>query len=176
MEEIWSNIPNEKEWYFVSNKGNIKTTNYKNTGNEKYISLMKTNTIPRNRLNKRTLYYRCKLSSKERLVHRLVAMAFIPNPHNKPEVNHIDGNPLNNNVDNLEWCTRSENALHANRTGLRPSPTGDKSGMAKFTNSEMIELKKIIDSGFYRQSDIGKVYGVHQATISKIKLGKTWNI
>ena len=51
-------------------------------------------------------------------VHRLMAQTFLPNPENKREVNHIDGNKLNNNIDNLEWCTSSENRLHAYREGL----------------------------------------------------------
>ena len=52
-------------------------------------------------------------------IHRLVAKAFIPNPDTKPAVNHIDGNKQNNRVDNLEWCTKSENERHAYRTGMK---------------------------------------------------------
>ena len=66
-------------------------------------------------------YHHIIANRKNRNVHRLIAETFIPNPDNLPCVNHKDGNKLNNAVDNLEWCTHSENTLHAFRTGLQKS-------------------------------------------------------
>ncbi len=65
-------------------------------------------------------YATVKMPDKNRMVHRLVAEAFIPNPENKPMVNHKDGNKRNNNVSNLEWVTAQENSAHAWSYGLRP--------------------------------------------------------
>ena len=71
-------------------------------------------------------YIRVRLDGETRYVHRLVAQAFIPNPENKPIVNHIDGNKINNRIENLEWVTAKENAQHASRTGLLSKDTGRK--------------------------------------------------
>lgn len=56
---------------------------------------------------------------KNLLYHRVIAEVYIPNPTNLPQINHIDGNPSNNNISNLEWCTAKHNNIHAIQTGLR---------------------------------------------------------
>ena len=71
-------------------------------------------------------YYSVSIRKATHMVHRLVALAYIDNPENKPFVNHKDGNKLNNNVENLEWCTCAENNAHARATGLHVQAKGHK--------------------------------------------------
>lgn len=87
-------------------------------------------------------YASVRLPDQNHLIHRLVAEAFIPNPENKPQVNHKDGNKRNNCVDNLEWVTARENALHAVALGLRGASKKAKSpGFTVLTAKE----KDLID-------------------------------
>lgn len=110
-------------------------------------------------------------------VHRLVALTFIPNPNNYPVINHIDGNKQNNKVDNLEWCTRSENDLHAFRLGLRKSipvekkARGERTRTAKLREYEVIYIKqhKDIDT-----SILMKEFNVSRSTINSIKENRNW--
>ena len=112
MEEIWKDIEGYEGLYQVSNLGKVKSLNYNKTGKEKELRFN----------NNGTGYIQVGLTKnkehKKFLVHRLVAKTFIPNIDNKTFINHIDGNKKNNDVNNLEWCTKSENQLHAYRTGL----------------------------------------------------------
>lgn len=112
MEEIWKDIKGYEGLYQVSSLGNVKSLNYRRTGKEKKIS---------KGVNSEGYEYIRLFKQNKQLytsVHRIVAETFIPNPENKEQVNHIDGNKKNNKVENLEWCTQTENIRHAMRTGL----------------------------------------------------------
>jgi len=130
-----------------------------------------------------TNYLRVNLSIggvvKKCRVHRLVAEAFIPNTENKSQINHIDGDKLNNNVSNLEWVTASENTKHAYDLGLHKQ-TGTFNGNSKLTEKEVIEIRKVwsktrgLKLGI-TQKDLADKYKVSNKTISAIILRKTWS-
>lgn len=108
------------------------------------------------------------------LTHRLVAKAFIPNPDNKPQVNHKDGNKLNNNVSNLEWCTQSENGKHAHDNNLIKVIHGEEHPWAKLSQEQAQEIKDKYQTGKYTQRQLAQEYGVIQQTISRIMTGLNW--
>ncbi len=139
QEEIWKDIIGFEGEYQISNLSNIRSLDRPIITNNqwgeytqiyegrKLKGIVNTNGYVRVDLKKGKLY----------LVHRLVAIHFIPNPDNKPEINHIDGNPQNNKISNLEWCTHSENIRHADRTGLRVmAKGGDHSHALKVIDSK----------------------------------------
>lgn len=105
--EVWKEIPFTSGEYLVSSNGIVKTAK---TGR------LLTPIIDARGYERVCLF---KVNREKRYkVHRLVAITFIPNPENKPQVNHKDGNKRNNNVDNLEWVTNEENMHHSRETGL----------------------------------------------------------
>ena len=129
-EEIWRKIENYPK-YSVSNLGRVRNDT---TGHILTPFLIG---------KKGNQYFAVDLYPKRNVrVHRLVASAFIPNPDNKPEVNHIDGNHFNNSVLNLEWVTGSENCIHAYRT----------LGRKRYVGSENVTSKKVV------RIEDGKIY------------------
>lgn len=109
MKEIWRDIKEYEGLYQISNLGRVKSlckrTNHKN---ELILKLGIRNTY-------NTIVLLKNKVRKSYQVHRLVAEAFLPNPNNYPIVNHKDENPLNNCVDNLEWCTQKHNVLYSKK-------------------------------------------------------------
>ena len=139
--EVWKEIEGLEGIYSISNLERVK-------------SLSRTRNIRPNRLCgvkerilkpfiAKTGYKVYNLRTKENksktyLLHRLIGTAFIPNPENNNCINHIDGNKLNNDINNLEWCTKGDNNRHAYYTGLQK--TGVNHHQAKFTESQIISV------------------------------------
>ena len=114
---------------------------------------------------------------KCKLVHRLVAEAFLPNPNNKSDVNHINGCKTDANVCNLEWVSASENMSHAHNNGLRPilNTQGEKNGFAKLTEAEVIQIKQLLSDGKLTQKTIGSQFNISRSTVKSIKSGRRWS-
>lgn len=112
--------------------------------------------------------------TKDFRVHRLVAKAFIPNPDELPEVNHIDGNKINNTVENLEWCTPSQNQLHAYRIGLQVHVHGSGHFAAKISEKDVLLIRKMYKVDKIHQWKIGEKFGINQQNVSLICSGKAW--
>lgn len=153
MEEIWKDIEGFNGDYWVSNLGRVKSLKY---GKERILK-------PR----KQSGYYRVLLYNDKRCeysIHRLVAMAFIPNPDNLPQVNHKDENKLNNCVDNLEWCTREYNHNYGT-INIRKSQKqlNDK-------NKSKVVLQYSLDGTFIKEwkstMDVQRNLGFGQSNIS----------
>ena len=114
--------------------------------------------------------------TKAHKIHRLVALAFIPNPENKRTVNHKDSDRTNNYVKNLEWATHSENSQHGYDNGLQKPPClkGSKHGRAKLSEKEVLEIRRLHATGNYTQTALGKIFDVGKAVIGKIVNRKLW--
>ena len=108
--------------------------------------------------------------------HRLVAEAYIPNPDNKPYVNHKDGNKQNNHVSNLEWCTAKENVQHAYDTGLAKGVSGTENSKSKLTEEDVLFIRanyKPYDKEFGSRG-LGRKFNVHHTIISRVINNKAY--
>lgn len=135
--EVWKEVEGYKD-YQISNLGRVKSLKF---NKEKILS---------------ESFYRYKSvimsqngKYRPESIHRLIAKAFIPNPENKPQVNHVNGIKADNRIENLEWCTNSENQKHAYKNGLQKAQKGILSHRYGIPNAR---VKKV----FHKES--GKIY------------------
>jgi len=116
---------------------------------------------------------------KQYLLHRIIAQVFIPNPETKPQINHINGIKWDNRIENLEWCTQSENMQHAYKTGLKkgysvnPFKKGEGHTLSKLKNEDVVQIRILASQGM-QQRKIGKKFGVCQKTILNILKKRIW--
>lgn len=150
--------------YLVTIQGNVY--------NSETMHKLVPATMP-NGYQKVLIYYKPG-KRKQVSVHRLVAKAFIPNPDNLPQVNHIDGDKKNNNVDNLEWVTGSENIQHAFDTGLKHGAKGQYCSFAKTTDDNVRRICEELVKNELTPPQIAKKYNVYRKTVLLILYRKQW--
>ena len=176
--EIWKSVVGYEGFYEVSDMGNVR-------GLDRVVSRGAVAMKRKGKMMNFSLhhkgYRKASLSkvengiSKQRafFVHRLVASAFIENPNYKNQVNHIDGNKLNNCVENLEWVTNQENIDHAKRNNLLNKVNGEKHGMSKLSSETVKDIKMRLNLSQSNKM-IAAIYGIDPTTVSDIKRGRTW--
>ncbi len=175
--EIWKDIKGHENLYQISNYGNVRSL-------DRYIIIKEKNKpTPYKRYYKGkrkipsivtcgylsvALYN--KTIRKTILVHRLVGKAFIPNPENKPEINHKNTIKTDNRVGNLEWSTCKENMNHADKMGLRKI-RGEDNGNSKLNS---LQIRVIRKTKGLTTRELAKIFNIGQSAISCILRKKTW--
>jgi hypothetical protein len=174
--EVWADVRGYEGLYQVSTYGRVKSLDraVRCNGGFRLVKEQTLKPLPHDDGR----YLQVGLSREYKVthhfIHRLVAQAFIPNPHNKPEVNHKDLNGCNNYISNLEWMTRKENIKHAMKNGRGPcGPKGSKSTWAKLTESQVRDILRRVAAG-ERTCEVARRYDVSDSTVSTIKMRQAW--
>lgn len=167
QKEMWRDIYGYNGMYQVSNRGRVR--------NAKYMRILSHDVS-------KTGYHRVKLvdydangnrTIKQHMVHRLVALCFVPiYSLDRNQINHIDGNKWNNDWENLEWCNNSENQLHRHKLGRENRKYGEENHKAVLSDNQAREIKAKYNTGNYTQAYLAKLYGVSQSAISQIVSNK----
>lgn len=169
--EIWKFHPYFGQLVQFSNLGRVKS----------FIRNHKTGQILNNKVVNSAGYLRVSILGRKYFIHRVIAELFVPNPDNKPEVNHKDGNKTNNKADNLEWVTRSENMKRAYKLGLQKSSEKQKQAVSKWNKEHRIKKVYQYDTKgnllniFKSQQEAAKILNLSEASISRILNGQRNN-
>lgn len=175
-QEIWKDVVGYEGLYQISNLGRVKSLARK-IDHVKYIE-DRGDVIMTPFLNKNgyfTVMLHKNRKKKQHRIHQMVARAFIPNPLGKEMINHIDCNTQNNRVENLEWCTNSENQLHAMANGLK-TDFGVNHPNSKLTeeNVRFIREHYKFRDKVYNTRTLAEMFNVSYGVISDVVLGKTY--
>jgi hypothetical protein len=158
----------EYDGYWAREDGKIGSSNNRETGSVKILSPLVINSGYQT-----VTLIKAGVYNERRTVHRLIAFTFLPNPRNLPEVNHKNGNKLDNRLDNLEWISTVGNRVHAIETGLRIPLKGEQAGRSKLTESQVMEIHKLYSEGI-STIEIAVKYGISNKHVDTISKGVEW--
>lgn len=162
--EIWNNVPNWEEFYQASDRGNVKSLNRIVSGSRCEEIFIKGKILKQSEMCGYLSVGLCRNGILKRfLVHRLIALSFIPNPENKRCVNHIDGNKKNNRVENLEWATHRENIGHSVKMGWH-------TGRKILTEKQVLKIR----ASSMPTKELSFKYGVSVGCIYGVRAGINW--
>jgi len=170
IDEIFVDIIGLENYYQVSNLGTVISKDRVITfsdGRKRFYKSIKVK-------QKKTVYgymvapVAVNRKAQHLFVHRLIAIHFIPNPDNKPFINHIDCNKSNNSIDNLEWCTHKENSIHAQDNGLYTR--GEDHFKTNISKEDVLYIKASKERG----CDLAKKFNITPSSVCDIRKGNTW--
>lgn len=166
--KIWEDIKGFEGYYQISNNGEIKSLSRTRLGRGNKPIILKEKILKPQIINSGYLKITLKKESKEKgyLVHRLVALHFINNPFDLPEVNHLDGDKINNNDWNLEWTNSKGNKKHAWELGLYRKQYAENNSNYKLSDIIIDDVRTKYKSGGYTQKQLAIENNVTQGFIS----------
>lgn len=169
QQEQWKKIKGFNDYYWISSLGKVKKV--LPNGNVKFLKASPN----KNRHNYCYVNIETVTERKNWSLHRLVAKYFIPNPENKPCVNHLDCDVSNNQISNLEWCTYKENSIYTKKMGHTIHPIGELAGNHVLKEKTVLKIIDWLNKNEMTHLEIAKKFNTNYSNVAHIFRGSRWS-